>query len=52
MHGVALRESEVTNFTRKGLLFLTCMKATILPFNSSALVLNFTAYIRDFILPQ
>jgi hypothetical protein len=52
MHIVAHGESEVRDLMREGLSFLIFTEASITRFNSSALVLNFTTYNRDFIYPQ
>jgi hypothetical protein len=52
MHIVALREMEVTDLRQEGWSFLVWVEASIMRFNSSALVLNFTAYTKDFIHAQ
>jgi hypothetical protein len=52
MHIVALRETEVTDLRREGLSFLMREEASIMRFKSAALVLDFTAYTRDFIVPK
>jgi hypothetical protein len=52
MHVVALLESEVTDLIREDFPFFMCTEASIIQFNSPALVLNFTAHTRDFICPQ
>jgi hypothetical protein len=51
MHIVAFRESEIKDVIRVGLSFLMFLQASIMRFNCSALVLDFTAYTRDFIHP-
>jgi len=51
MHIVAIPEKEVIDLTIEGLWFM-CMESSIMWFISSALVLDLTAYTRDFICPQ
>jgi hypothetical protein len=51
VHIVAFHESKVTDLIREGLLFITCVEASIILFNSSSLVLDITAYTRDFMCP-
>jgi hypothetical protein len=46
MHIMALHEGEVT-LHNMGLSFLMCTEASIIWFNNSALVLDFTAYTKD-----
>jgi hypothetical protein len=43
---------EVKNLRREGLLFLMWVEASIMWFNSSALVLDFTAYTRNSYVPK
>jgi hypothetical protein len=52
VHIVAFHESEVTDLIREGLLFLMCAEASIMWFNNSVLVLDFTAHTRGLICPQ
>jgi len=49
---MTLRHNEVTDLIREGLLFFMGAEASATQFNSSILVLKFTAYIRNFICPQ
>jgi len=51
MHIVTLCEGKVTLLKREDLSFLMCVEASIMSF-ISALLLNFTAYTRDFIHPK
>jgi len=52
MNTVTLRESDVTDLIRESSSFRMCVKATIMRFNVSAPVLDFTAYTRDFVCPH
>jgi len=49
---VALRESEVADLIIEGLSFLTFAEESVMRFNSSARMLNLTAFTREFIRPQ
>jgi len=44
MHTVVLHKSEITGLTAEGLLFFMCPGASIMRFESSALVLDIPAY--------
>jgi len=52
MHLVAFRENVITDPIRECLSFLMYTEASIIRFNSSALVLDFTAYTGEFIRLQ
>jgi hypothetical protein len=52
MHIVALHGSEMTDLIREGLLFLLCIEASIMQFNRSVVVLDFTVYTRVFMYPK
>jgi len=46
MHTVVLGQSEVTDLITEGLLFLMCTRASIMRFESSAILLDFPSYTR------
>jgi hypothetical protein len=52
MHIVALCETDITDLIREGLLSVICMEVFIMQFNSSSIVLNFTAYTRHVVCLQ
>jgi hypothetical protein len=52
MYIVSFYGSEVTNLVWDVLSFLVYVEASIMQFSSSAIVLDFTVYTRDFMSPK